>query len=366
MKVLHTSDWHLGKKLGDRPRLDEQRQALGEIAAIADREGADVIVIAGDIYDTHNPSAEAERLFCEAAVQLARGRLLVAVAGNHDDADRLSAPDALAEANGIVLGDGDLSRVRIAGVTGGEGWLSYRKNGERLNLALLSYPTESRCGERFSCYTEMVRALFARVARFGEGFRMAVSHLFMAGGERAETDESTLGSAVLVPPDVVPDCDYCALGHVHRPMVVSKSRKIVYSGSILNYRFGEAEGKSVVIVDTADGSYRRVPLCAGKKLVTVRASSPEAAVAALTEAGDVYAELVYDGPPLRPHEYAAIKAVPGFVKINVESKSVKTEATGRILLEPSELFRQFYKERKGAEPPEELAKMFLSFMEENP
>lgn len=365
MKILHTSDWHLGKRLYDKSRLAEQEAVLDEIGEIADREAVDVIVVAGDVFDTYNPSAEAESLFYRAAVKMAAGRKLVAIAGNHDDPDRLQAPLPLAEINGVYMGR-DFTGVRGDGVEGGDGWLRFTVRGERLNLALLPYPTETREKERFDSYTELVRDRLDRVtqAAFGDGFNMLVAHLFMTGGENNGTDERTLGAAVLVPPSVIPTCDYCALGHVHKPWAVSKERNIVYSGSVLNYRFGETTGKSVVLVDTADGSVRRVPLSSGYPLEQARASSAAEALGILTAAEGKYIKLIYDGAPLGAEETAALRAIPAFCDIEMIVATEETQVAGRVHLSPQELFEQFYREKKGGDPPREILDLFLSFFEE--
>ena len=113
MKILHTSDWHLGKRTASRSRLDEQRAALAEIAEIAEEEKADVILVAGDVFDTFVPPAEAEELFYSAVVELTKTALVVAVAGNHDDARRLNAPAYLAGASGIALCDDDMTGFKM-------------------------------------------------------------------------------------------------------------------------------------------------------------------------------------------------------------------------------------------------------------
>ncbi len=105
MKILHTADWHLGKKLYDFSRIEEQRAVLEEICQIADSQNADVIVIAGDLYDTFNPPTEATELFYQTLNKLAKNgtRPVIAIAGNHDSADRIEAPDPLAKACGIFF-----------------------------------------------------------------------------------------------------------------------------------------------------------------------------------------------------------------------------------------------------------------------
>ena len=105
MKILHTSDWHLGKYLEGFSRLEEQKQVLKEICEIADDEKVNAVIISGDLFDTYNPSAEAIELFYKTLKILANGgkRAVIAIAGNHNYPDRIEAPDALARECGIVF-----------------------------------------------------------------------------------------------------------------------------------------------------------------------------------------------------------------------------------------------------------------------
>ncbi|WP_199898137.1 metallophosphoesterase family protein [Marinilabilia salmonicolor] len=105
MRILHTSDWHLGKRLESFSRLEEQKEVLDEICAIADEENAEVIVVAGDLFDTFNPSTEAVDLFYKSLKRLTNNgqRPVIAIAGNHDSPDRIEAPDPLARECGIIF-----------------------------------------------------------------------------------------------------------------------------------------------------------------------------------------------------------------------------------------------------------------------
>lgn len=105
MKILHTADWHLGKRLGDYTRLEEQQQVMQEICEIAEQQAVDAVLIAGDLYDTFNPSNEAQELFYQTVHRLsAHGkRGVIAIAGNHDSPDRIEAPDPLARVCGIIF-----------------------------------------------------------------------------------------------------------------------------------------------------------------------------------------------------------------------------------------------------------------------
>ena len=105
MKILHTADWHIGKRLDRFSRIEEQRAVLAEISAIAAREKVDLCLVAGDLYDTVNPGSEAEELLYRGLTDLSGGgaRPVIAIAGNHDSPDRINAPDVLAREQGIIL-----------------------------------------------------------------------------------------------------------------------------------------------------------------------------------------------------------------------------------------------------------------------
>src|SRR5690554_5841561 len=105
MRILHTADWHLGKRLDDFPRLEEQREVMEEICEIAEQEAADVVLVAGDLFDTFNPPTEAVDLLYRTLKRLsAEGRRpVIAIAGNHDSPDRIEAADPLARECGILF-----------------------------------------------------------------------------------------------------------------------------------------------------------------------------------------------------------------------------------------------------------------------
>src|SRR5690606_22992465 len=105
MRILHTGDWHLGKRLDNFSRLEEQREVLSEICTLADQQQADVIIIAGDLFDNFNPAVEAvELLYRTLRVLSDNGRRpVIAIAGNHDSADRIDAPDIIARECGILF-----------------------------------------------------------------------------------------------------------------------------------------------------------------------------------------------------------------------------------------------------------------------
>ena len=105
MKILHTADWHLGKRLENFSRLDEQKLVMKELVDIANAEQVDLVLVAGDLFDNFNPSTEAVELFYKTLKQLSDNgkRPVIAIAGNHDSPDRIDAPDPLARECGIIL-----------------------------------------------------------------------------------------------------------------------------------------------------------------------------------------------------------------------------------------------------------------------
>ena len=116
MNILHTSDWHIGKRLMDRERLPEQIAALDEIVRICDERDVDLVLVAGDVFDTYMPSADAEEVFFRAVKRIAgEKRAVVIVSGNHDDGVRLAASAPLAAEEGIYLFGGGYDVVPVGG-----------------------------------------------------------------------------------------------------------------------------------------------------------------------------------------------------------------------------------------------------------
>lgn len=369
MRILHTSDWHLGKRLEGKDRLAEQIQAVGEIADIAAKEHIDVIIIAGDVFDTALPSAEAESAFYDCAVRLgSTGATVVALAGNHDDGDRLSAPLAIAKASKLILiGGVDNSALTGNGVEGGMGYVRLTVRGEQLNLAALPFPTEMRLNEMGAegeTYADRVRNALDRCCEcFGSGVNILAAHLFMLRG--GSGDERELGSAKLLPTDILPCADYIALGHIHKPMTVSSSHRAYYSGALLSYAFDESSGKEVIIYDSDDRSIRHIPISGGKRLVRITVGGVDEARAELAAHAGHLVELTYrSDKPLNPSEMTEFRSCDSFVKLIVEQPSVKSEIKERIRRSPRELFVDYYKTRKGVEPEEELINLFLGALEE--
>lgn len=140
MRIIHTADWHLGKNIEGHSRMDEQACFLADFVKIVDEQNIDLIIIAGDVYDSYNPPARAEELFYETLKQLSDGgkRLILVIAGNHDNPQRLEAPGPLARDHGIlmagipktVIQTGDYGNHRV--VKSGKAMLNLKSTGNEL------------------------------------------------------------------------------------------------------------------------------------------------------------------------------------------------------------------------------------------
>ncbi len=397
MKILHTSDLHLGKKLVKASRLDEQCAVIKEIAEIADRECVDVILIVGDMFDSSVPPSEAERVFYRALLTLAeRGRTVIALAGNHDDERRMCAAKPLADLQGIVLaGELDYTgmsapsladpvpppsllavaaaadylqkqRARVIGMNGG---VRVEKDGEHVNIALVPYPSEARlkrwCEQDYSvAYADRVKLALENACAFfdGDGYNILCTHLFLTKSENADQ----LGGLVALPASVLPACaDYVALGHVHKRYVASKTPYAVYCGAPLQYAYDETRDKSVTVIDTATRKVSVEPLTSGKKLTEVHADTYDDCLNKLDFYKNDYVRLLYGGDPLGREEYATLRAHPAFNDLVVTAGfrgEVKTER--RAHLSDGEIFDMFYKSRRKTAPSADTKAAFIELIEE--
>lgn len=383
MKILHTSDWHIGKKLMNRDRLDEQAAVLGEIADVCEREGVELVLVAGDVYDTFLPPAEAEELFFRTVKRLAgKDRAVFLISGNHDDPVRLAACAPIAEEAGVYVAGGHTPPLPVGGsrpvrvAAAGDGYAVFEnKKGERVYVNALPYPNEARLREEKS--DEPFRdKIFRWIARGQNGYQgnmpcILLSHLFVAGGSVSEGERDIdLGGARAVDLDALPDCDYIALGHLHKKQHFTK-KNVWYSGSILQYSFDEAgTQKRVVLLETKGdklSSVTEIPLTQGKPLVRLSAESVEEGIGLLEGHADYHVELTLSlDAPLTSEETRALlshKCLKSLIP------SVRTE-TGAVFsarrreLSDGQLFDEYYRSVYGKAADGELKTLFLQILGE--
>ena len=295
MKILHTSDWHIGKVLKGQSRLDEQVLVLRDIVDVAAAQQTDLVIVAGDLFDTAAPNAETEKVVIRALTALRRhATAVVVIAGNHDNGARLDALRPWADGAGITVRGllGKPADHLITGTTeGGEAW-------RLAALPFISQRYAVRASEMFELSAadatatdaDHVSRLLAAVAeQFGDGsetINLAAAHLTVVGGKLGggERDAHTI-EAYAVPSTIFPvETHFVALGHLHRTQRVLGPCPVHYCGSPLAVDFGEEENKpSVSIVDVSATKAAKVtamPIASAVPLRTVRGSLDE--LAALT------------------------------------------------------------------------------------
>lgn len=272
-KILHTSDWHLGKKLNGISRLEEQIQVLEEIDEICDEKDIEIVIIAGDIYDSFNPSIEAEKLFIKTIKKLSNSgqRLVIIIAGNHDSASRLNNLVPLANEYGILIysePDQIIEPKKYGNfevINSNKGLIEVCLNGKKINILSLVYPTEMNLNLNMIDYDDekyssvISKKLYENMPKNTDIPLIIVSHLFVTGSS-INSDEQ-LGGALSVELKGLPKANYIALGHIHKPQVFSKYN-CAYSGSILEYRETEAKHKKAVLyVEIDEGTtIEKIPL----------------------------------------------------------------------------------------------------------
>lgn len=405
MRILHTADWHFGKTLDGRDRIAEQQRVIREMAEICRAEAIDVVLMAGDVFQTVNPSAQAEQLYYEALASLSDGgkRGLIVIAGNHDNPERIAAARPLAEPRGITLlglpkSAADATEKRSGQayrVRGGVGHLELALPAMRETLMMLAlpYPSESRISEVLSevldervmreQYNARLRRWFEeRAAHFRDDtVNIAMSHLYLRGGVESESEvQIQIGGAYAVDASVFPDtAQYVALGHLHRPQDVGGARMpIRYAGSPLAYSFSEAsQEKSVTILEVHPGQpavIKTVPLHSGRPLVRWVAPEGLRQVYSWIDEGrdrDAYIDLaVHVHSGLEFEEIHRLRALhEGIVQIrpilmhNGSEQMLKDEGN-RATRSLEEHFAQFYFERNGVPPDDALVRLFLALASE--
>lgn len=390
MKILHTSDWHLGKRLDAFSRIDEQRAVMAEICELADTHDVDAVIVAGDLFDTVNPPIEATELLYKTLKRLAANgtRAVIAIAGNHDSPDRIEAPDPLARECGILFAGYPHSQTNPLRLDGGIETLRVDKGFVELKLPRAGFPlrviTTPYANEirlrAFLGHTDGEEALRTVLREHWQtladafcddrGVNLLATHLFMVkeGAPRPEEpdDEKPIlyvgGASPIFSGDIPVAVQYVALGHLHRLQTVDTSPcPVVYCGSPLAYSFGEAnQDKYAVLVDVEPGkeaTVTPVKLEQGMKLLRQRFSNVDEAVQWLTDNRHVYVELTMatDTYLTAEERKRLFEANPYIVTIIPEVAGGNTSATGNKHIDlgknMEELFADYFRHKHQGQDP---------------
>lgn len=396
MKILHTADWHLGKRLDYISRLDEQKEVLAEICLIADEQQVDLVIVAGDLFDAFNPSVEATELLYQTLKRLTKDgtRPVLAIAGNHDSPDRIDAPDPLARACGILFIGYPNAEIRPFAMEGSYSITKTDKGFVEVKLDRFPYPVrilttpyanEIRLKQflgiedKAEQLHEVLKNNWSQLANTycdQDGVNLLTAHLYMLerGGEILEEPDGEkpikVGNADIIYSDAIPfQIQYTALGHLHRYQFIKGHKSpVVYSSSPLCYSFSEAgQQKKVVIIELEPKSEAKITainLTKGKPLYRKRFNNIDEAILWLNDNKHALVELTMVSDTFmtsqelkRLHE-----AHDGIVHIIplVTKRDLETSEKHEINLDQNinDLFNDFFVSKYGQEPNEEINALF--------
>ncbi|BBE31255.1 nuclease SbcCD subunit D [Tepiditoga spiralis] len=396
MKILHTADWHLGKMLEGYSRINEQREFINEFIEIVKRKNPDLIIIAGDIFDTYNPPSEAEYLFNYAIKNISEEgkRAVIIIAGNHDSPERLESIKPLANEFGVLIFGTPKSKTEytyykgFSVINSEESYIEILKDNEKAAIIALPYPSEKRLNEIFEkkindkdfqkTYSERIGELFNNLSKKyfkKDTINILVSHFFVNGGSSTESERNIeLGGIYTINPEHLPkNADYIALGHLHNQQKVSKHKNAFFSGSPIQYSKSESNHiKGVLFVEIQKNkkvNIEKIMLKNYKPIEIWKTNSIDEAINLCKKNSEknvwAYLEIKTKNPltgeeikELKKYKKDLLEIKPIFTDILKEKTEQEFEKTYTDL----ELFKMYYKSINNIEPKNELVQTFLELI----
>ena len=383
MRILHTSDWHIGRRLGRHDRMEEFREVLAEVERIAIEHQVDLVIVSGDVWDRPSPPTDALALGLQTLLRLAERSPVIVVAGNHDSPELFDALAPLLSPLGVHL-IGSVKRPDDGGIIGPD-----ELGGLPAVVACFPFLREGKvvdfmkdAGEWYRGYADRIAAISARynevlVERAGANLvPILVAHFLVNGvtiGRDAPRGERELhmGDAYAATPQAIPPGpQYVAMGHIHAPQKVPGAPvPAEYAGSLLSLDFGEAgEQKRVVVVDAEPGRLavaESVTLRSGRPLV--RVSDTWGAIEARTdELADVYLDLTVrtSGTDMTLAERAH-ETFPLLVRVRAQRPAgADRDRLTKGHRSWEELYAEYYRRDHDEDAPDDLLALFRDVLEE--
>ncbi|WP_312174229.1 exonuclease SbcCD subunit D [Chryseobacterium sp.] len=395
MKILHTADWHLGKRLDRFSRLEEQVLVMEELIQTADEKNIDLVLIAGDLFDNFNPGVEAVELFYKTLKRLSLNgkRPVIAISGNHDSPNLIDAPDPLARECGIILighpkaiiTPFELEHFNISKAAEGFIELTFKNHDFPVRILHTPYANETRLKQYFGEQKEaelnnvLAEHWQKNANEFCDekGVNLLMTHLYMNKKGTPLLDEPEgekplkIGNADLIYSDIIPpQIQYTALGHLHRFQNIGTDEKpVVYSSSPLCYSFSEAgQTKYISIVEAEPGKavrFERIPIKNGKCLERKSFDSIEKTVEWLTTNQETFVELTLESETFltadeRKRLYQSHNGIVHLIP-KVKNQELNETKLRDINLNQDiqSLFRDYFKSKNaGQDANEELINLF--------
>lgn len=374
MKALHTSDWHVGRTMRGRSRAHEHRSVLSDVVDQAREHAVDLVLVAGDLFDSATPPPEAEQIVYRTLLDLADVSPVVLVAGNHDNPRRF---DALAPllAMGRVTAVSEIRPPSEGGVLE-FGQIDTRVipipwTSQRAIVSADDLVSKDR-DDNAVAYIDRMRRVIEALSRDAttDVVNLVVGHLMMHVDPASTAGSERVAHTVFeysLPAQVFPGhLSYVALGHLHRPQRIPSAAPVVYSGSPLQLDFGEAgEQKSTVLVTAEPGrpaSITQLPLSQSAPLVVLHGTLDDVLAAAGTVEGAHVKVVLAESPRVGLADEVR-RAIPGVVEVTLE-RSVAPESPvvrSRMGRDPHDLFAE-YLQHVGADPA--LVRLFDGVLDE--
>jgi len=372
MKLMHLSDLHLGKRVNEFSMLEDQKYILDKIADIVSAEKPEAVLIAGDIYDKTIPPAEAVELFDDFLVRLSKlGTQIFIISGNHDSAERIAFGARLMEGSGVHLSpvyNGSAEPVSLADEFGA------------VNIWMLPFikPTHVRRAfpdEKIESYTDALRTAIENMAVDTSVRNVLITHQFVTGAERSESEEFSVGGTDNVDASVFHAFDYVALGHIHGPQNIG-SERIRYCGTPLKYSFSEAgHEKSVTIAELGDkGSLniRTIPLVPLRDMHEIRGTYDEVTLKSFYENTSYQADYMHitltDEDDI-PDAVGKLRVIyKNLMKISYDNRRTRANmeidaAEDAENKSPLELFAELYEKQNNAPMSQEQSEFMSALIE---
>jgi len=373
VKLIHTADWHVGRTIRGQSRHDEQAEVLSEMAKMAESENVDLVLVAGDLFDTASPTPASEELVYRTLLQLAQVAPVTIVAGNHDHPRRLEAVAPLLQLGRVTVGsvlaradEGGVVRpvpdVRIALIP----FLSQRAIVTADDLMALD--GDEHGGKYARRMAAVVDALSVDLAP--DTVNIVMGHVMVHGGDPGGGERSahTVFDYSIPAQTFPPDLSYVALGHLHRHQRMPAAAPVWYSGSPLQLDFGETDdAKGVLLIEVEPGLPAAVEfraLSSGRRLRIVRGTLAQIeAVAGEIDPAD-YVKVVLDESARAGLADTVRQMLPNAVDVTLDPRrrpepELRPDRSGRT---HEELFAEYLGEQDALDP--RLVKLFAGLVEE--
>jgi DNA repair protein SbcD/Mre11 len=382
MRILHTSDWHVGKVLKSRDRYEEHVAVLGSIVRAARDEDADLVLVAGDVFESTAPTAKSQGLVMRTLLALREGgRQVVVIAGNHDNQSLLDVVyrPVLGQLGLYVLGTpkrpdagGTLTLRTRTGETARVAALPFLSHRYAVRAAeILLHEFAEHALDYAQRVAEMVRLLTAGFT--ADAVNVVMAHATLLGGRRGGGERRVQTSLDYeLPASIFPvTAHYVALGHLHRQQEIPGPCPIYYSGSPLAIDFGEEANEPGALLVTAEPGIRAdarpVPITGGRRLRTLRGTL-DRVIADGEQAGDAYLRVVLAEPGRAGLGDLVREKLPNTLEVMLDDAHRPRpgvhdgEQPSRIGRSPQELFRDYLSEQNIDDP--RVVAMFAELLDE--